>query len=191
MTFLFELTWVWVVFAAIVGGIGYSMFVNDKKNRTLLVTIIATVVILIGGVALERSIETDREAIRRTLKEISAAITADDLKTVLSYTTPDAAQLRGVATAGMAQAKLSLVHFRNIEINVNDMTVPTTAELSFIVTFRGSAKGNTFLGGSEFFDQYKFPRVVFEKHDTRWLATDEVDFDIRFPLSYGNTLPVL
>jgi len=191
MSFVFEHTWIWVVFAAIVGFIGYSRFVNDKKNRTLLITVIATAVVLIGGVALERYIETDREALRRTLKEISAAITADDLKTVLSYTSPDAEKLRGLAAEGMTRAKLSLVNFRNIQIQINDATSPITAELRFIVLFRGSPKDKAWLGigDAEFIDQFRFT-AVFEKHDDRWLATDEVIFDDRFPLSYMNTSPM-
>ena len=191
MTFLFEHTWVWVAVAVTVGLIGYSRFVNDKNNRTLLITVVATAVVLIGGVALERYIETDREALRRTLKEISAAITDDDFAQVKKYTAPDADQLRGLASEGMARAKLSLVNFRNIEIKVNDMTVPTTAELRFIVLFRGSPKDRTWLGmgDAEFIDQFRFT-AVFEKHDDRWLATDEVIFDDRFPLSYMNTSPM-
>ena len=190
MSFLFEHTWIWVVFAAIVGLIGYSQFINDKKNRTLLITVIATAVVLIGGVALERYIETDREALRRMLKEISAAITSDDTKAVLSHTSPDAEKLRGLAAEGMARAKLSRAIFRNIEIKVNDTTVPTTAELRFIVFFSGSSKDRTWLGigDAEFHDQFRFT-AVFEKHDDRWFATDEVIFDDRFPLSYMNTSP--
>ena len=187
MSFLFEHTWIWVVFAAIVGFIGYAQFVNDKKNRTLLMTVIATAVVLIGGIALERYIETDKEALRRTLKEISAAITSDDFAKVNMYIAPDAAQLRGLATAGMNQAKLSTVHFGNLEIKVNDATVPTTAELQFIVTFRGSSKDRSAIWGDvEFFDRYRFT-ATFEKHENRWLATDEILFDNRFPLNYTNT----
>ena len=190
MTFLFEHTWIWVVFAAITGFIGYSMFVNDKKNRTLLVTIIVTTVVLVGGVALERYIETDREALRRTLKEIATAIKADDVTTVKSYTAPDAEKLRGLAVAGMGMAKLSLVHFGNVEIKINDSTVPTTAELRFIVSFRGSSRDRSFvLGDAEFFDRFSFT-AIFEKHGDRWLATDDVLFDNRFPLSYMNTSPI-
>ena len=191
MTFLFEHTWIWVAFAAIVGFIGYSMFVNDKKNRTLLATVIATTVVLIGGVALERYIETDQEALRRTLNEISAAIRDDDFKQVNTYIAPDAAQLRGLAASGMGMAKLSVVLFRNIEIRVNDSTVPTTAELRFIVTFRGSSKDRSFLlGDAEFYDQFRFT-AIFEKHGDRWLATDDILFDDHFPLSYMNTSPML
>ena len=190
MSFLFEHTWVWLVFAAIVGFIGYSMFVNDKKNRTLLVTVIVTVVVLVGGVALERYIETDREALRRTLTEIAAAIKADDFKTVNTYIAPDATQLRGVAAAGMGMAKLSLVHFGSVEIKVNDSTVPTTAELQFIVSFRGRSKDRSFiLGDAEFFDRFRFT-AIFEKHGDRWLATNDVLFDNHFPLSYTNTTPI-
>ena len=190
MTFFLEHTWIWIVFAAFVGFVGYSQFVNDKKNRTLLITVIATAVVLVGGVALERYVETDREALRRTLKEISAAIKSDDFAQVKTYIAPDAAQLRGLAAEGMRMAKLSVVHFGNVEIKVNDATVPTTAELQFIVTFRGSSKDRSFmLGDAEFLDRFRFT-AVFEKHGDRWLATDDVLFDNRFPLSYVNTSPM-
>jgi len=190
MTFLFENTWIWVVLAAITGFIGYSKFVNDKKNRTLLATILATAVVLIGGVALERCIETDREALRRTLKEISAAIKDDDFAAVNTFIAPDAEKLRGLAAAGMNQAKLSVVHFGNVDIKVNDATVPTTAELRFIVTFRGRSKNNSFLwGDADYLDRFRFT-AIFEKHDKRWLATDEILFDDRFPLNYMNTSPL-
>ena len=191
MSFLFEHTWIWVVFTAIVFFIGYSMFINDKKNRTLLATVIATMVVLIGGVALERTIETDREALRRTLKEISAAIKSDDFQQVNAYIAPDATQLRGLATAGMERARLSQVYFHNIEIRVNDLTVPTTAELRFVVAFRGRGKGSSFFVSTdfEFYDQYRFT-ATFEKHDNRWLATDDILFDDRFPLNFTNTTSI-
>ena len=87
-------------------------------------------------------------------------------------------------------AKLSLVHFGNVEIKVNDATVPTTAELHFIVSFRGSTKDKSAIwGDAEFFDRFRFT-AVFEKHDDRWLATDDILFDNRFPLSYTNTSPM-
>ena len=191
MSFLFEHVWIWVVLAAVVFFIGYSIFINDKKNRTLLTTVIATAVVLIGGIALERSIETDREAIRRTLNEIAAAIKADDIETVKTHIAPDASHLRGLATYGMAEANLSAVWFSNVEIKVNDLTVPTTAELRFVVAFRGRGKGNSPFVSSdfEFFDRYRFT-VLFEKHGDRWLATDDILFDDRFPLNFSNTTPV-
>lgn len=188
MNFFVENAWVWVVLAVIVFAVGYSIFINDKKNRTLLVTILASAVVLSGGLALERYIETDNEAIRRTMKEISAAVRADDIELVKTYTAPDAGKLRGLATAGMNMAKLTTVNFRNIEIKINDSTVPTTAELRFSVTFRGRAKKNTVWGEGEFFNRYSFT-AIFEKHDDRWLATDEVIFDNQFPLNYSNTIP--
>lgn len=191
MAFFVEHAWIWVVFAAVVFALGYSMFVNDKKNRTLLATVLASALVLVGGLALERYIETDKEAIRRTMKEISAAIRADDLALVKTYTATDAELLRGVATAGMNQAKLSTVTFSNITIKINDSTVPVTAELHFTAAFRGRLKGNTMFGDGDFFDRYEFT-VIFEKHDdgkggVRWLATDEIIFDNRFPLKFTNS----
>ena len=186
MAFFVESTWIWVVLAAAVFALGYSMFVNDKKNRTLLLTVLASALVLVGGLALERNIETDKEAIRRTMKEISAAIRADDLKLVTSYTAPDAEKLRSLATVGMNQAKLSTVIFSNINIKVNDATVPVTAEVFLVANFRGRLKGQTMFGESDFFDQFQFT-VIFEQHDKRWLATDDIIFDPRFPLKYGDS----
>ena len=183
MAIFVESVWVWVILAVVVFILGYSMFVNDKKNRTLLLTVLASALVLCGGLALERYVETDKEAIRRTMKEISTAIKADDITLVKTYTAPDANQLRDLATNGMNQAKLTTVHFSNIDIKVNDATVPVTAELDFTAAFRGRLKGQTMFGEGEFFDRYNFT-VLFEKHDNRWLATDDIVFDGRFPLKF-------
>ena len=186
MAIFVESVWVWVILAVVVFVLGYSMFVNDKKNRTLLLTVLASALVLCGGLALERYVETDKEAIRRTMKEISTAIKADDIALVKTYTAPDADQLRDLATAGMNQAKLTTVNFSNIDIKINDMTVPMTAELDFTASFRGRLKGQTLFGDGEFFDRYNFT-VIFEKHDDRWLATDDIIFDNRFPLKFIKT----
>ena len=107
-----------------------------------------------------------------------------------TYIAPDAPKLRGLAAEGMQRAKLSIVYFGNVEIKINDSTVPTTAELRFIVTFRGSSKDHSFfLGDAEFFDRFRFT-ALFEKHGDRWLATDDILFDPNFPLSYVNTTPM-
>ena len=181
MAIFVESIWIWVILAVVVFVLGYSMFINDKKNRTLLLTVLASALVLCGGLALERYIETDKEAIRRTMKEISTAIKADDIALTKTYTAPDANQLRDLATVGMNQAKLTTVHFSNIDIKVNDMTVPMTAELNFTTAFRGRLKGQSMFGEGEFYNRYPFT-VIFEKHDDRWLATDDIIFDNRFPL---------
>jgi hypothetical protein len=190
MAIFVESVWIWVVLGIVVFAVGYSLFVNNKKSSTLLLTVLASAIVLFGGLALERYIETDNEAIRRTLKEISAAIRSDSIEQVKTYTAPDAEKLRGLATAGMNMATLSTVNFSNVEIKVNDATVPVTAELRFTVTFRGRSKNNPLWGEGEFFNRYKFT-AIFEKHGNCWLATDEVIFDPQFPLSYSNTSFVL
>ncbi|MDR1385224.1 MAG: hypothetical protein LBJ67_15450 [Planctomycetaceae bacterium] len=183
MNFFFEYQWIWVVFAGVAFAIGYSAFINNKQNKTLLTTIAAAVVVLIGGLTLEHFIITDKETIHQTLRGISAAIRADDIEKVKSFTTPDAVVLRDVATRGMTQVKLTTVNFSNVTIKINDATSPVTAELSFIVFFRGKLKGNSMFGDGEFFDRYSFT-ALFEKNGDQWLATDDVRYDQRFPISH-------
>jgi ketosteroid isomerase-like protein len=183
MNFFFEHQWIWIVLAGIIFVIGYSTFLNNKQNKTLFLTIAAAMIVLVGGLALEHFIITDKEAIRRTLRDISAAIRADNLEKVKSFTTPDAFVLRDVATRGMAQAKLTTVNFTNVNIKINDATSPVTAELSFTVFFRGRLKGHSLFGDGEFFDRYSFI-ALFEKNGDQWLATDNVKYDQRFPISH-------
>lgn len=183
MALFVESVWIWVVIAAVVFAFGYSMFVNDKRNRTLLVTVLASAIVLCGGLALERYVETDKEAIRRTMREIATIIKADDLERVKTYTAPDAEQLRDLATRGMGMAKLTVVNFSNINIKLNDATVPMTAELNFTAAFRGRTKDSSLFGDGDFFNQYQFT-VLFEKHGDRWLATDDIIFDGRFPIKF-------
>ncbi|MDR1492768.1 MAG: hypothetical protein LBT05_08610 [Planctomycetaceae bacterium] len=182
MNFLFEHQWIWIVFAGAVFVLGYSAFVNGKRNKTLVLTVAASLTALIGGLTLEHFIVTDRETIRQTLREISAAIRADNIEKVKSFITTDADVLRGVAERGMSQAKLTTVNFSNVEIKINDATSPVTAELSFTVFFRGKLKGSSIFGNSDFFDRYSFT-VIFEKNGDKWLATDAVKYDQRFPIS--------
>ncbi|MCL2346642.1 MAG: nuclear transport factor 2 family protein [Planctomycetaceae bacterium] len=190
MSLLFESKLFWIIAGIITFGIGYGFFANSRSNKTLLITLISTAVVLIGGLTLEHFVVTDAETIRATFRQVSTAICDDDLDRVKTFIVPNADHIRGVAVSGMSQARLDVVNFSNFGIQINDATVPTTAQVSFTVTFHGRLKEGTFLSGQPFGERYHFT-VTLEKSEKKWLVTDDIIFDNRFPLSYGNTQPVL
>ena len=189
MSLLFESKLFWIIAGIITFGIGYGFFANSRSNKTLLITLISTAVVLVGGLTLEYFVVTDAETIRATFRQVSSAICDDDLDRVKTFIARDADQIRGVAVSGMSQARLDVVNFSHFEIQVNDATVPTTARVGFMVTFHGRLREGTLLSGQPFGERYHFT-VTLEKSGKRWLVTDDVVFDDGFPLSYGNTHPV-
>ena len=133
--FLLENIWIWFGLAFVVGAAGYYVFLNDRKIRTLAITAGATVAVLVVGFLLYYSVDTDYKSINRTLTGLAHALERDDLDGILDrYVLPDAKKTRSLARNGMGIVRVTSARFRDLKVEVNRLTSPPTAQVSFTAT---------------------------------------------------------
>ena len=180
MIFL-ENIWIWFGLAFIVGAVGYYAFLNDRQIRTLGITAGATVAVLILGLALTYFVDTDRKSITRTLNGLAATIERDDLDGVLDrYIAPRANYTRGLARLHMGKTgyiRVTSAKFRDLKTEVNRLTSPPTAQVSFTATIHCISRNL-----ADFPSERPIPQIVkFNIELERgpngsWLVTDKCEF---------------
>ena len=177
MIFL-ESIWIWFGLAFVVGIIGYSLFLNDRKIRTLGMTVGATVAVLAIGLALYYFVDTDRKSIHRMLTGLAATIERDNLDGILEhYVAQRATQTRGLARANMAVVRVTSARFRDLKVDVNHLTSPPTALVSFTATIYWLPRNLADLPMERPAPQIvKFNIELERGPNGTWLVTDKCHF---------------
>ena len=177
MIFL-ENIWIWFGLAFIVGAGGYYAFLNDRQIRTLGITAGTTVAVLMLGLALTYFVDTDRKSITRTLNGLAATIERDDLDGILEhYVAPRAQRTRDLARGSMGWVRVTSAKFRDLKTEVNRLTSPPTAQVSFTATIHWISRNL-----ADFPSERPIPQIVkFNIELERgpngsWLVTDKCEF---------------
>lgn len=177
ITFLCENLWFWIVAAAFVALVGYTIFVNNRKTATLGLTIGATVVVLLTGLLLFFCVDTDRKTVSRMLAQLATAIEADDVEKVMGFISPKANETRSLARANMGMVRLPSAKFRNLKVVVNPVTHPPTAKVKFTAVVQYLFKDQSFFASEKPLPQLVEFDVVFEKtNENSWLVTNECNY---------------
>ena len=145
--------------AALLGGLWLQ-----TGKRILLVSLVAMLALTAAGIMLERSIETDREQIDRTLHQIARDIERNDRRAVLAHMHSQAVDKRQAAAAEIERYEFEQVKIKsNLQIEVDASTEPKTAIAKFNVVVIASG---ALLG-----KRRRVPRYVtleFEQEDGDW-----------------------
>lgn len=145
--------------AALLGGLWLQ-----TGKRVLLVVMLGVLGLTAAGIILERSIETDREQIDKTLHRIARDVERNDRAAVLKHVHSRATQIRQAAATETAMYRFERVTIKsNLEITVAADTEPKTATATFNVVVVGSGGG---LGKHS-----RVPRFVtldLEQEDGQW-----------------------
>ena len=111
-------------------------------KRPLLVLLVAVLALTVAGVVLERSVETDREQIEKTLHRIARDIERNDRPAVLAHIHSRAALIRQAAATETAAYEFEQVNIKsNLKIDVDASAEPKTATAKFNVVVIGSGGG--------------------------------------------------
>ena len=177
MIFL-ENIWIWFGLAFVVVAIGYYVFLNDRKIRTLGITAGAVVAVLAVGFSLYFFVDTDRKSISRMLTGLATAIEQDDLESILEhYVAPRATRTRSLARVHMGYARITSARFRDLKFEVNHLTSPPTAQVAFTATFYWFSKNLAELPLDRPTAQIVKFNVELERGPNGgWLVTDQCDF---------------
>lgn len=145
-----------------------------STRRGWLAAPMAGVLLLVaGGVWLERVYVTDNERVEATLDDVAAALKTNDLASVERYLAPNAHTTRQRAAWAFGLVQVTDAKIRNLSITINPLTSPPTATAKFdgIIFFRAKTLNVGY-------DRYpaKFT-VELEQDGDRWLITDHIEYE--------------
>lgn len=137
-------------------------------QRSLLLALAAAALILIGLLALERFVVTDREQVEAVLFQIADAVERNEIDEALQHVSPDAPGVSHV------RGELGRIHFHevdikpNLKIDVYPDRTPPTAEARFNVVVEISSPQLQI--GAERYPRYV--EVSFLKQGDAWVVRD-------------------
>ncbi len=144
----------------IVEGMLATIFASTRQSWALW-AMVGVLVVVFAGVGLEMLVVTDVERVEATLDGAVEALEANDLNRLLDgYIAPEAIQARGLATAALRRVDVTSAKISNLNIEVNRLTSPPTAQAQFL--------------GSVHYEPHDFERVPYRHYSAR--------LDVRFRL---------
>jgi len=92
------------------------------RKKSSFIAVGAAVLLIVLGIAIERLVETDREAIESALKGAVEELEANDLEATLAYISEDAKETRMLTRFGSEHFHVDYAAARDLEIVVNPLT---------------------------------------------------------------------
>jgi hypothetical protein len=176
MTILLENPLPILFFGILVETILAACLVHTRRG-ILIVPMIGVLLVVAGGVLLERLVVTERERIEATLDGAVDALNHNDLARVLEYLSSQANYTRERATYALGRIEFTSVSIHSVEITINQLTDPPTAE----ARFNGVAYFHDRQGQSPY-EHYAARFIVqLELENDRWMITDHIEQDMRGP----------
>ncbi len=147
------------------------VFINTRHRGVLgaMGAILVLVGVLLGT---EWLVVTDRERIELCLDQGVDALERGDLETIFDLTAPTAALTRARARWALANFNFRHISLRNLQIELNPLTVPPTARASFRALFSFEDKARRI---PRRYHEAGF-EVEFARHGDRWLVTDHIEY---------------
>jgi hypothetical protein len=157
--------------AMIVGGLTAAILGGgwlQTGRKWLLYLMVAAILLTVGAVVLERTVETDREQITATLHQIAALVERNEVDAAAAYAYSGTPEVRSAAEAELSLYEFSDVDIkRNLEIQVYPDERPPRALAEFNVT----AQLTTRSGQVRITDS-RIPRYVevtfYQEEDGAW-----------------------
>jgi len=161
-----------IIAAAVFGG----LFISTRRG-VFLVGVGAAVLVALVGVAVERLVVTERERVEMTLDQLAAALAWDtpdlDAKTarVMEFLSPSAVKTRARAEWALSRFTVTGASVRNLEITMNDLTSPPSAECKFdgLITI---ADRQGYIPGRAYPVHFT---AKLRKEGDRWLVAEHTD----------------
>ena len=132
-----------------------------------LVAMIGVAVFVIIGLMVERFVITDRKAVRQTLDAAVAAVRKNDVNGLLDCIAPSAKGPRDESRWLMSLVDVEEGHISDVEITINRLKSPPTAEANFLAVGRGKDRKGEF-PYQGFAQRVK---VQLQLQGGRWLVT--------------------
>ena len=152
----------------------------------LLWAMIGVAALVVVGLLVERLVVTEREAVEQTLYAAVAAAEANDLNRLLDCISPMAEQTRADARWMLGRVEVNSAYVRNLQIMINHLTNPPTAQARFQAIGQGRDRLAQFPYGS----YSRAVTVHLHLEGNRWLVTgyDVEGLDLRNLQAHGRDL---
>jgi hypothetical protein len=148
-----------------------SLLHRTERYGLVFLGMAGVLVLTVAGVLVERFVVTEREEVEAVVDGLAAALEANDVEGVMQYLSPSAEHTRSRARWAMGQIIVLDTGVRHLEITINRLTSPTTAEIRFDGTIRYDYK-NPGIGRNFYAARFV---VLLEQQDGRWLVTDHLE----------------
>lgn len=112
-----------------------AMALVRTGRGVLLLAMVVVLVLTLGAVGLEQVVVTERERVEDTLYGAAAAIEANDLDRLMPLLAGTARVSLNRARSVFHQYKFTEARITSVEIEINDLTSPPTAEAKTICAF--------------------------------------------------------
>jgi hypothetical protein len=170
MNWIYEQPLVVLIVGAVLSLAVAAAWASTGK-RWLLVPLILTILLTVGGLVAERLIVTDREAIQDTLLAIARDVEANDIQALSRHIYSGAPQLKAKADAELPNYKFKSCRVTKVHtIDVDATIEPRSAIVDFNVVAEGSFKDGSF----EYSDAVRrWVRLhMVREQDGRWAVQD-------------------
>ena len=139
-----------------------------RTRRGAVIAAMGLVAVLTGfGLAVERWVVTDREAVEDTLRAAAAAVRAGDEGRVLRFIAPEATKVQEVVRGYLSRAEFDSIVIRAPDTQITK-GAQRTARVRFTARGKGRLKGGIEVGREEF---AVFLEVRLRKEGEAWLVT--------------------
>ncbi len=166
MTALVESPWPWIAFG-IFAEVALGLLLLHTQRGALLLPMGGVLLVVLGGLVLERHVVTDRERVEQCLEGVAAALEANDVQRVLEFISPSAVETRRQARRALDYAEFQQIKIKDLQITVNYLTSPPSARAMFTAWVTASDRANLFGVRTvplEF-------RIDFRQEGQAWLIT--------------------
>ena len=166
MTTLLENPFPLLVVGMLVEAFLIGLFYATHK-KVCLIPIVVVLIVVIGGVLIERAVVTEREEVESVVDQIAAALRANDAQAVLSHLSSSAQESRRRAEWALDRVQVNDASVSGLEITINSLTSPPTAKAKFsgVIKFDDRKKEFPYRVYASNFE------IDFRKEGNRWMVT--------------------
>ena len=133
-----------IIFAGIAVEAVLGVILVKTGRGVLLLAMIGVLVLVLGGVALEALVVTDRERVEAALDGGAAAFVDGDVDRVLTFVAPDATGTQAAVRQVLRRVDIDAIKITDLTINLVRTTSPPTARASMVCIVSGREKSGTF-----------------------------------------------
>ena len=148
-----------------------AFWVIARQNWALYASIVP-ILIIAGGYVLDEMVETNREAVWRTINAVQDALVAGDVEEIEKYLTSDAKATFNRVKWAFDRFDIRRVGIYEMQMEFNDFTSPPTATISFQGVVKYSAKKAEDSFGETYLANFT---VELEKDGDTWLITHHIE----------------
>lgn len=148
-----------------------AFWVIARQNWALYASIVP-ILIIAGGYVLDEMVETNREAVWRTINAVQDALVAGDVEKIEKYLTSDAKATFNRVKWAFDRFDIRRVGIYEMQMEFNDFTSPPTATISFQGVVKYSAKKAEDNFGETYLANFT---VELEKDGDTWLITHHIE----------------